>query len=390
MPFVNPVRNPFETRQCPFCFEKYHLGDCAVWSSINNVEMVPVPKNIWEKGVRRFVPTRLIGSKKYVFELARRKCPFCGMFLPLNMDYRHVENYIISIVGAGRAGKSHYIASLINDLRSYGQYLIGYSQFEADGPSQQNYNNVYYQPLYIQKDFIPSTQNTYNPLREPLVYQMLVPAPGPEATVRNVNLLFYDAAGEQIVNEQDFTLYSRYLFFSSAIIFLADPLAMDGIVNQLPFHLRPDPQAVGGPSGVDKAIDVLNGVLARINRLRGQEPGSQLPIPLAITLSKSDILRSVQGLANQPHFLDRAPTFYQRTALLNDLNHVSNDVYRFLQRYGDPPLLYANSRARDVAYFAISATGHPLQSNNKYPAVEPVRCLDPLLWILWKLGILVI
>ena len=141
-------------------------------------------------------------------------------------------------------------------------------------------------------------------------------------------------------------------------------------------------------AGYDKAMDVLNNVLDLITQMKGLAPGARLSIPIAITLSKSDILKSVVGLANQPYFIKKGPLYYQKTALLHDLHVVNNEVYNFLRQYGDQPLLFINQRTTDVGYFAISATGFPVQQDNTYPTVAPVRCLDPLLWVLWRLGIL--
>jgi GTPase SAR1 family protein len=390
MSFMNSVRNPFRAVQCPFCFEVYYPGECAIWSSVNNKELVEAPKQSWKKAFRRIAPIRLSGKKEYVYELAQRKCPHCGELLPTNMDDPRVENYIIAIVGAAAAGKSHYIAAAIRELREQAQHLVGYTELTADRTTQKEYLDNYYGPLFREKRHIPYNRPTFDPTRKPLVYRMTLPVPGPEPIVRNVNLFLYDAAGEQIVNENQAVRYSRYLLHASAIIFLADPQKMDGIVRNLPFHLRPAPPGPNDPQGVDKAMDVLNNVLGLITRMKGLAPGTPLSLPIAVTVSKSDILKSLSGLANQPYFIRKAPPYYQKTALLNDLQVVNREVYNFLQKFGDEPLLYVHQRSTAVGYFAISATGYPKQPDNTYPAVEPVRCLDPLLWILWRLGILTV
>jgi hypothetical protein len=43
---------------------------------------------------------------------------------------------------------------------------------------------------------------------------------------------------------------------------------------------------------------------------------------------------------------------------------------------------------QNTSFFAVSATGWPVDSQAKYPAIEPVRVLDPLLWVLAKIGVI--
>jgi GTPase SAR1 family protein len=391
MQFQNPVRNPFRTVQCPFCFEDVYPGECAVWSSINKREMVGAPKNIWKRSYRRVMPVRLTGNRKLVHEQARRRCPHCLELLPLYFDSSKVENFIIAIVGAGASGKSHYIAAMINELQALRQDLIGYTELKADGPTEEEYNKNYYEPLFVGQREIPLTNPSFDPISRPLVYRMGFPVPGPEAATRIVHLLIYDAAGEQIVQQDQAVRYRRYLLHASAIILLADPQKMDGIVRNLPYHLRPAPQQPGAQVRVDKAITVLNNVLELITQMMGLPPGSRLTLPIAVTLSKSDLLKSIQGLTNQPYFVRRQQAPYtHRTALLHDLHFVQREVYSFLQTYGDQPLLSVPERTSRVGYFAISATGHDKQPDGTYQKVEPIRCLDPLLWVLLQLGILTV
>jgi hypothetical protein len=111
-----------------------------------------------------------------------------------------------------------------------------------------------------------------------------------------------------------------------------------------------------------------------------------LGIPIAITLSKSDILKELVGVTARPRFL--MPPAYHPQAVINDFTIVSREVSSLIDKYQEKSLLNATRTLPNVSYFAISATGFSKDAQNKYPDVEPLRCLDPLLWILWRIGAL--
>jgi hypothetical protein len=100
-------------------------------------------------------------------------------------------------------------------------------------------------------------------------------------------------------------------------------------------------------------------------------------------LSKSDLLQHLQRPGQTYTFLhEPAPGQYID---LKDHQTVEREVKDILEQYGDRPLLSVANAFSHVGLFAVAPTGHPPNDKGIYPAVEPIRCLDPLLWILWKL-----
>lgn len=390
MSLVSSMRNPFRKHQCPMCFKWYYPGNCSIYSSINQgKEIDAAPQNFWKKSLRRTFPIRLVGPR-YVQELARRKCPHCGELLPFSNDLPHVKSYIIAVVGPTSAGKSHYIASLIKQLKDgVAQPLLGYTQFMADdGTTEKTYLDKYYKPLFVEKRHIPLNQADYNPLLRPLVYRMVIPPRMPGDPIKHINFFFYDASGEYHANDDLLVRYTKYILHASALIFLADPLKMDGIVKNLPFRFRPDPSAASStPYSVNQAADVLNSILNLIALNQGREEGLGLGMPIAITLSKSDILRELVGITARPRFL-MPSAYHHPQAVVNDFTIVNREVSSLVDKYQEKSLLNATRNLPNVSYFAISATGFSKDAQNKYPDVEPLRCLDPLLWILWRIGAL--
>jgi hypothetical protein len=112
----------------------------------------------------------------------------------------------------------------------------------------------------------------------------------------------------------------------------------------------------------------------------------RLRIPVAITLSKSDLLKYNRP-SNHPYTFNTNPP-YRSVLNLQDLIKVDAEVRQLIAETGDDPLLRAGiASSTMVGFFAVSATGCAFDTTMnppQFPTVVPCRCLDPLLWILWQ------
>ncbi len=365
------LSDPFRARTCPYCNEDYYPGNCAIVANLpyGNVS----PGDILQKARPGFLPRIFVTSltgKKYVRTRAERKCPRCDRALPSNDD--RAESYTIAIVGDGSSGKSHYIASCINQLRQFqALQVIGCNQIIGQGTTDNRYYNNYYVPIYMNKQKVPLSDR--NVLAEPLIYELVFPG-------KSINLQFYDSSGEDMADPNTMVQFSHFILNASAIIFLADPMTMPGIVNSLPSHLQKQ-----APRTLSSS-QVLNRVIYTFRQHQGGNLNKNLKIPIAIALSKSDLLQ----------FADRGPfppLYLSDNVLPNQLDIpkfevISNEIQTLIRRLGDQNLLKSSESFDDVSFFAVSATGWPEDTNGQFPAIEPIRCLDPLLWVLWRLGII--
>ena len=74
---------------------------------------------------------------------------------------------------------------------------------------------------------------------------------------------------------------------------------------------------------------------------------------------------------------------------MNDIEVVDREVKELLDNYGAFGLRHADRLSEHVSFFATSATGcAPNPDTRKFDRVTPRRCLDPLLWILFTLGVI--
>ena len=373
--------NPFRKRRCPFCFERFYLGDCAIISTTTTNKVIDPPPQGFSRVVNRFLIPKLV-STKYTKELACRACPACKAQLPANIE--SMGDQIIGLVGGNSAGKSHYISSLIAVLKDGGAIPIGCTRFSPiNDDVGLHYINEYYEPVFVRKE--PITKSTRRSLK-PLIYTMLFKKPGwlpwfPRT--EGVYLVLFDGAGEDQEDQTILVQHSRYILNASALIFLIDPMTMQGVVGQMPVHRRPTHKIVTNR----EAINMLDRVIRMIESSQALRPGRKLGIPTAITIAKSDELQCIDKLDKQSIFFCDA--VYGNQVRVADFKTIDDEVRALISEYDNPMLLETSKTFKNVSFFAISATGCPPDpSTNHFPHIKPHRCLDPLLWALWKLGVI--
>jgi len=236
----------------------------------------------------------------------------------------------------------------------------------------------YLTPLFSHKQTLPPTQSATGKERNPLIYELVTDS-------STVNLIFYDIASEDYLLPERLVKVYPHLFNSDAIIFLADPIMMPGIRNNLPTHLQYDlPPNTFVAQEPDASL--LTRTLELFERVGGQQLNKFLrSMPIAITLSKSDLLKDCIPMSQPYRFLSNPQ--YNIYPDLRDLAVVDQEVKAIINDFGEKTLLQ-EAHLRNVRFFAASATGHLPDNNGLYPAVEPVRCLDPFIWILYQLRII--
>lgn len=365
--------NPFRRRICPYCGESFYPGNCAIASSITTKEIRKAHRGFL---ARAFVQP--IKGQKYIRELALRQCPKCSALLPYNIE--RADTYTIAIVGDVSSGKSHYIASCIRLLKERDTLqIIGCSSMIGLRDTDEKYRRDYSDYIYKQKIRIPPTQSGKK--IEPLIYELVFRQKSFLQPARSVNLLFYDSSGEDMVQQDRLVRFSQFVLNASAIIFLADPLAMPRMVDVFPAHLKL------GTTREDSTSEVLNRIMHTFVLGKGITPGTPLKTPVAISVSKSDLLKFAVKGGPQPLFLKDSS--FPSKLDTREFEFINEEVRFYLQKYGDKVLVHAAELFENTNFFAVSATGFPSDpATDKFPAIEPLRCLDPLMWALLKIGII--
>ncbi len=375
------------TLVCPYCFQQSRVADCPVVSSIT----VPIPAAtqqamkrgnkvlyVWRQVLQRVGLSSRASPRTQT--LITRQCPQCGGLLPHRLDELDAE--FIGIVGGSLSGKSHYIASLIRQIEQE-RALDSFGCIDCHPlvpKLEQDYVQKYHACLYQRREVIaPAPTNTG--FVEPLVYALVFQRRHLSPRVKQVNLILLDAPGDDLLgpqgkNEQ----LTRYVANAAGLIFLVDPFTLPALAEWLPAHLR---QGKVGPEGF-RILDAI----AHIGRqYHGMREGQPLPLPLAITVAKSDLLRYVaRNPATRPAFLSR-PNYADGYRALQ-LPQVGEEIKEVLQRHEGGAFLTKGALFRQTGYFAVSATGcAPDYGQNppKFRFVQPMRCVDPLIWLLIQL-----
>ena len=200
---------------------------------------------------------------------------------------------------------------------------------------------------------------------------------------------FRDCAGEEFTESATLQEFHRYITHSAGILLLVDPTTVPGLREQLPRNLSP--QGRTRPFDVDQIVSRLIGLLDRVENRRVRR---RVKTPLALVLTKADLLRHLTS--------DAASLFRQPEARhVNGFDLCSCDqqdraLRQLLVDCGQRSLLASiEEKFSCTKLFAVSALGHAPKieasgSNGEVEQrvgrIQPWRVLDPLVWLFYHYG----
>lgn len=404
-----PFLWPWTRISCPFCFEEFHLGDAPTRPSEATVlfpdehmrgflgmayppempAVTEVPSNWFLKSVRRiYLPL----CREVTPESPLRICPHCHLYLPQALANWNRASSIIAIVGSRSSGKSNYFGVLLKQLevRYAAELNFGFRpQMTFDVremrrmDSRKLYERRYGRRLFQDHHVIQQTERSEvdADIKIPLIYRLTLSRKvrGKER-LRAIDLVIFDAAGEDLSSMANFHNFGRYALNASGIIMMLDPFRYPVIYNKLPSEIRakiPVPDAIEGNPG-----EILDYYLSYKTNESALRPDEKITTPTAVVLTKADMLRRILPPGS---------------TLLRDTNHAggfnqkvcsrkSDEIVRFLNENNAGDLV-ANVRTQfqNYSFFGVSALG-VLPENEQIPGqIRPINVVDPLLWILNQL-----
>ncbi|WP_255205711.1 GTPase [Actinomadura sp. BRA 177] len=313
-----------------------------------------------------------------------RACPECHN--PLPSAYCDSPGRIVALVGAKNAGKSTYIAVLLHELMNRVGTELDASLVACDDRTIERYKRDFARPLLEERRLLPTTTSAATGPREPLVYLLTRTRRGRFSRARNESLalVLFDTAGEDLRSREVTDLHLRYLEAADAVIFLVDPLELPGARAGVRDAV-PGPR-VAGEDPDSEPLNVIARVTETLRQRHGTRPGEPLPVPVAVSLTKIDVLR--------PGLLEQSALHRSRSGQgvldLDDRDAVNEQVRALLHEWQAGQLdTYLGQQYADHALFGLSALGAlPERGRVGAGGVRPYRAEDPLLWLLYRFGML--
>lgn len=351
-------------------------------------------------------------KKKQVCDLCSKEnidrfvCPHCYNRIPTEMIENGAE--IISVIGFPNSGKTNYIIALVHELSNKG-YTLGIdvvsSQIHPDGTkfakfaTDQRFNEMQ-KTLFRDKEFLQKTTIKQNYI--PLIFKLYQ-----RSSNKTIYLVFYDTAGEDFTdsNRMKNSETLKYLRESSGLIILADPFSIEQVTDVLQkrYADNGDFQIQAGQNQGNDATSLMALKNTLAESLMHIE--SIYKKPVAFVFSKFDIIINNKDLFDFSVDAFKEGNTLKDSSFINDkkvdvanINATSTAIEGYLDTWGqhfftewvknwaaNPKNPDSGSSDNMYKFFGVSATGS-MSEAGQLKSVVPYRVMDPLIWVLLKLG----
>lgn len=368
---------------CPYCFSKHSLNDVGFTCS-NAPEICANAKEgkiikFKNEDNRNVMPEYAFcnecGSKTNI-----KVCPTCGAELPYGIGEH--EELIFAVIGAKESGKSHYIAVLIDKIKNEIGSAFNCSLNAIDDATINRYRNDFYNPVFKRSELIGVTRSakTDSSVKQPLIYTLTFKGKqeglfGSKKISKVVTIAFFDTAGEDLDSEDTMKTVSRYIYNSSGIIFLLDPLQLENVRETLP-------DGTPLPEQNTEIEDLLSRTANLIRKANEVKMDELIDIPVAVAFSKLDAVEPLidpSSCVNYPS--NHTSKGYFDLVDFEDMNGTMESLVRSWG--GENFANQLSSNFKDYGYFGLTALGSNPESN-KIAKLRPHRVEDPFLWLLYK------
>ncbi|WP_310551727.1 hypothetical protein [Paenibacillus glufosinatiresistens] len=343
---------------------------------VDDLEAILDPADIPEE-YRHYSDHVLTGlTDRYGVLTRRRLCPHCHNELPVTAG--KVPSNIISIIGASQVGKSVYMTSLIHTLQHTTAGHFDAACMPLNAEISRKFRSLYEDPLFERGDLLASTQK--EKMQEPFIFQFVFK----DESKPPLTLVFFDVAGEGMVDQDYLGLHGQHIKNSAGILFMVDPLQIRSIREKIRINLGDHPGAF--VSQYDEPRDV---VLTMFGDFIAYQEKSRTEIPTAIVLAKSDMLHSLKDedgdyiKANSNVFNNYV---HRGTLNLGEVDNIDGEIRRFIGKVDRPFKDTMDVYFANTAYFAVSALGSNPVGQRIEGVVSPIRVDEPFLWLLYKLN----
>ena len=392
---------------CPYCYNKFENDD--VEYQCENIERsvdgtpkcpeeadkrfndhwgIPVESRHFFKGK----PFGLFSSEpkpskcdKCGKQSSRFVCPHCHNWLPTDMIKDGAE--IISIVGAPNSGKTVYFFNLMRQLQIKASSLGISVTVQDEGPDPTKKTSVIYkgmvEKMYEDNELPPKTPVIEGERPIPLIFKVSNKKAGKKGG-KSIYIVFYDTPGEAFQDREQMDRMADHVSNSAGILLFIDPYNIKKLTGTLQSASKEE--IVTGSELENE--NVLNSLLQKVNKKESEDK------PFAIVFSKIDAVldglsaERAGGLATILD-LDRNSSFLKTKKFnLSEIDQISNALEEMSEEWD---VEYIKSQVNEkykeenIKMFAVSSLGSQPR-DGRITDLNPYRVMDPLIWILYKIG----
>lgn len=277
----------------------------------------------------------------------------------------------MALIGTRQSGKSHFIAVVLHELEHRVGPRFNGSLTALDDPTRERIDKDLYPRLYKSGLALEATQSARGTAatREPLVARLTLGQ-------KRSNLVFFDAAGEDLQSLDIMEREGRYVTLSDGLILLIDPLQIQAVRDDLE-------GSVELPVMTADVYTMLGRLGGLLREARGIPPDKPIDVPLAITISKIDVLRGLFPDTHPVFSLPKHDGLFDQTIARNISEALRADAVGWVGERLDG---FLKQEFASYAFFGVSALGESPVNQRLRNGVSPHRVEDPVLWLLdqWR------
>ena len=289
----------------------------------------------------------------------KRVCPYCHNDISKTAGVSPLN--IVSIVGARGTGKTTFMTSLIHILKSVTSHHFNIFCTPLNSEIGKKFKTQFEQPL-VQNGKLSIDAMSVN---EPIVFTITF-----SDTLTEIHIVCFE-----LFDHTHEEIYSSLLRNSKGLIFLVDPTKLRGISSRFDIVDMDIVKEVFEDQS-DALIDLTYSITSE-------------DIPLAVVLSKSDMLNTLKGdiLNSDSVFFENKIHKGQFDIIDFEKLHYECDAFLFK---ADPNLRNAiRTNFGNIGFFACSSMGASSEDiAARKEDFAPRRVDEPLLWIMYQLGLI--
>lgn len=304
-----------------------------------------------------------------------RICPLCHNILP--HEFGKYPVIYIAVVGITASGKTVYLSQLMKSI----QIVLAKGNLVQLGMTEEAKNFVESHFISRGSSLPGATASDSLSVPIPITVQQ-------KDTGNRFTLMFYDIAGECCVNPAKMDVFGPFIANANGIVMIIDP--------------KQFPEIFGDPYGYVDVTYSPSAVADAMYTAFGSGANGGSEIPLAVAISKSDLMRDSDSASVNTNSIIFRNTRYEDYGgkygmPYDDINTINTEIKMIIGReklsQGGLLIEKLKSTFTNNAFFAFSALNSaPKRDHDREVDVmkedpEPLRIEDPLLWLLNNIGI---